>query len=62
MLKNEEENKLSIKEFEDSFNVTNKTNSTVEDVLCSFYGKSIDEILDMKIVDSEGELDWGNDQ
>lgn len=60
-LKLKEGDKLALKEFENSFNVIKKTNNTVEDVLCSFYGKSIDEILDMKIVDNEGELDWGDD-
>lgn len=60
-LKLKEGDKLSIKEFENSFNVTKKTYSTVEDVLCHFYGKNIEEIIDMKIVDDEGELNWGDD-
>lgn len=60
-LKLKEGDKLSLKELENSFNVTKKTNNSVEDVLCNFYGKSIDEIIDMKIVDYEGELDWGDD-
>lgn len=60
-LKLKEGDKLAIKELENSFNAIKKTNNSVEDVLCNFYGKSIEEIIDMKIVDSEGELDWGGD-
>lgn len=60
-LKLKEGDKLTLKEFENSFNVIKKTNNSVEDVLCNFYGKSIQEIMDMRIVDNEGELDWGED-
>ena len=60
-LKLKEGEKMSLKEFENSFNAIKKTNNTVEDVLCDFYGKNIDEILNMNIVDDEGELEWGND-
>lgn len=60
-LKLKEGDKLSIKEFENSFSVSKKTNNTVEEILCNFYGKSIDEILKMNIKDSEEELDWGID-
>lgn len=60
-LKLKEGEKMSLKESENSFYAVKKTNNTVEDVLCDFYEKNIDEILNMNIVDDEGELEWGND-
>lgn len=52
---------LTLKESENSFNVSKKNTNSVESILCDFYGKNINEILEMKIVDSNKELDWGED-
>lgn len=60
-LKLKEGEKLSLNESENSFSAIKKTSNTVQDVLCVFYGKSIEEIINMNIVDDEGELDWGDD-
>ena len=59
-LKLKEGDKLLLEEHKNSFSVIKKINNSVEDVLCYYYGKTIDEIIYMKIVDNEGELDWGN--
>ena len=53
--------KLNITELENSINITKCKESSVEEILCNFYGKKIDEILSMKITDNEKEIDWGED-
>lgn len=59
-LKLKEGEKVVIKELDNSFEVT-KSNDSVENVLCSFYGKSVEDILAMKIKEDNPELDWGED-
>lgn len=58
-LKLKEGDILTIKESENSFSVNKKEKNSVEDVLCAFYGKPINEILAMKIVDLQDEINWG---
>lgn len=53
--------KLNIIELENSINITKYKENSVKEVLCSFYGKNIDEILSMNIIDNEKEIDWGDD-
>lgn len=52
---------LIINEHKDSFSIKKKSINTVEDVLCDFYGKDIDEIMSMNIVDDQEEMYWGDD-
>ena len=59
-LKLKDGDRLTIKEAENSF-IVSKANSSVEEILCNFYGKNIDEILAMNIKEENPELDWGND-
>lgn len=51
---------LTIKELKDSFNISKKTDNTVEEILCNFYNKPIDEIIKMNIKDKQI-VDFGED-
>lgn len=44
-----------------SFKIAKKESNSVENILCNFYGKDIEQIMSMNIVDTQNEIDWGDD-